>query len=88
MKAMYNEVAMLSWSWEYYIRTELEHVDREEVKAGWSPDIAKQSVITPGRRKQAFDEANHEAKQAAGIRDFLSRYAKAVMAGTRPPGED
>jgi hypothetical protein len=88
MKAMYNEVALLSWSWEYYIRGDAQQEDPEAVKASWPPEIAKQAVITPGRRKQAFDEASHEVEQGAGIPDFLSRYAKAVMAGTKPPGED
>lgn len=88
MREMHHQAAALPWSWEYYIRTEVQKEPAAEVTLTWPADIAKRAGNPPGTIKRSFDASRKRVKEAANIADFMSRYSKAVAAGAKPPGED
>jgi hypothetical protein len=89
-----DEVLLLPWSWEYYIRVEIQAEDPADVKAGWQdfPEgvngklIRKQAEHAPGTVKAHFDEHVQLAKQCIRLLDFASRWRKAIDTAQIPPG--
>ena len=89
-----DDVLALAWSWEYYIRVDVQSEDSTTVKAEWKRfsegvngrQIAKLGAQAPGTLKVRFDTHIRYAKEALKLDEFLTRWRDSIDAGQTPPG--
>jgi hypothetical protein len=94
INAMRDEALLLAWAWEFYIRTEPQGEPAATVIADWvdAPEhlkerLATEATVPPGKVKTRFDTAGAELRRTF-MRDFISRWSKAVAEGRTPPGRE
>ncbi|MCB9893869.1 MAG: hypothetical protein H6839_05450 [Planctomycetes bacterium] len=86
-----DDVITLSYSWEYYIRTEQMKEDKETIKEGWRregdarPNLHLDNYFSratnaPGTIKNRFDGSINLVQSAANIKQFTVIYTRAVQA--------
>ena len=95
VKSARDDVITLTYSWEYYIRTDLMKEDKEVVKEAWLRetdsmpnmklgDYTARATNAPGTIKNRFDSSLNLAKVAAKVKDFTFKYARAIDEGRDP----
>ncbi|MCB9893870.1 MAG: hypothetical protein H6839_05455 [Planctomycetes bacterium] len=97
-QAARDDVLRVSFSWEHYIRTEQMAETRDVVLQDWElqnylrPELKLSDYYTgatnaPGTLRNRFDSEVAAVREFINVREFMTRYARAIQEGTTPPGQ-